>query len=210
MWNWFNNLLDRFESRLALWLWLSGNFAVTGAGAYIAAVTDWMSVWGPVGYLAVGLSSALAVSTCFFLAGLFLDARARREANIKRAEKSTRINILKDSFEDEIIEIADIWSVQHQMLSGKRFHRCRFSGPMVLAFMNNVTASGFKVTACNFIEIGSSSIHGVVGLQNCTLTECEYDNVTFIIHESVAGELRKAFGSTDIFVSLPERLKPKI
>jgi hypothetical protein len=208
MWNWINKQLDRLESRLALFVYLSGQIAVTGLGAYVAAVTNWLSVWGPVGYLVVGISCAIAFSFCLYLFGLFLEARSRRMVNLKRAEESTRVNILDDSFEGEVIFAKDIWSFQHQKVSGKRFHRCRFVGPMVIGFLNNVTANGLSVNSCNFIEIGDSYLNGVIGFENCILTDCEYDCVTFLVHGSMAEALTQASNGSIKFVARPNSGNP--
>jgi len=203
MWNWINKSLDRLESRAALWVLLSGQFVVTGAGAYVASATAWLSDWGPVAYLGIGLLCASVFSLCLLWVGLFLESRSRRDVNIKRTATSTRVNILHDSFENEVIHAEDIWSFQHQIVSGKRFHKCRFVGPMVIGFINNVTANGLHIRDCNFIEIGDSYLNGVIGFEKCTLTDCEYDCVTFLVHENMARDLKNSSNGDINFINRP-------
>lgn len=205
MFEYLNRLLDRLESRWSLYVLVSGNVLITGGGAYVAALTDWMVGWGPFGWLAAGLGSALVFTLSLYLWAIFSEARSRRAINLKRAEASTRINILDDQFEGEIIHVHDLWSFQHQKLEGKRFHRCRFVGPMVIAFLDNVTADGIHINDCNFIEIGDRGyVTGVVGLQKCILTECEYDNVTFLVHRGVRKALDEASGGKIKYVPRPK------
>lgn len=203
MWDWINKSLDRLESRLALFLIFFGNAAVTALGAYVAALTDWLTSWGPFGWLAAGLVVALMFSSGLLIVAKVMELRSRRAVNTKRAEKSTRINILKDSFEGEIIHVDDLWSFQHPILSGKRFHKCRFVGPMVIGFLNNVTANGLHIRDCNFIEIGNSYLNGVIGFEKCILTDCEYDCVTFLVHEDKAKELIRSSNGSVRFVNRP-------
>lgn len=200
-----NKLLDRLESRWALLLLLAGNVSITGFGAFLASITEWAILLGPLGWLFAGLGSALVFSTMLYVSALFSEARSRRELNKKRAEKSTHINILEDHFEGEIIHVHDLWSFQHQLLEGKRFHKCRFVGPMVIAFLDDVSAVGISANHCNFIEIGTSLVYGVVGFKRCFLTDCEYDSVTFLVNENMRQQLETASGGSITFVARPSQ-----
>ena len=146
----------------------------------------------------------MALSLIFVLFAKTLELYHRSRLHSARALLPTRINILKESFENEVITVSDLWDFQRQIISGKRFHKCRFSGPMVLAFLDNVTANGFNVSDSIFIEIGDSNLTGVIGFRNCILTQCEYDNITFIIHESLAQQLRESSKGQINFVARPK------
>lgn len=186
-----NRLLDRLESRLSLIVLLGGNLAVGSIAGYSASLTSWMSSWGPAGWLSFGLLAMLVFSSALLLWGMFQESRSRRALNQKRLEQPTRINILKESFDKEIIHTEDIWSFQKPLIKGKRFHNCRFVGPMVVIFLDNITVNGMFASACNFIEVGESTVYGVIALQDCILTECEFDCVTFLVQQDMLGKLQQ-------------------
>ena len=199
-----NKALDMLESRWALAAFISGFIGMTSVGSYLASVTEWMSAWGPFGWLAAGVTSAFLSTMCLLAFGKFTELRSRRSLNIKRAEKSSNINILDDSFESRVINVNDLWSHQHPKIQNKRFHKCRFVGPMVIAFLDQVTANGLHLSDCNLIEIGSSRLTGVIGFTGCIFTECEFDCVTLLVHEDTVESMKKGFNSQIEFVARPK------
>jgi hypothetical protein len=188
-------VIDRFlidlEARLAVLALALPLLGISGLATYLAAITAWARSWGPLGWLLCGLGVALLLAMFAYITALFLESRSRAALNEKRALSSTRINILQPSFEDQIIHQEDLWSFQHQQIGNKRFHKCRFVGPMVVLLNGKCFIDRLAANDCNFIEISKGGVaHGLVAFFSCHFTDCEFDCVTFLVTETDAAQMR--------------------
>ncbi|MGA0598514.1 hypothetical protein [Enterovirga sp. CN4-39] len=166
--------------------------------AWAAAATDWLSVWGPVAWVAAGVSAALASSLVALTVALSVENFTRASLNRKRSREPSGINPLQDNFFKEIITVSDLFSYFHQMHTGKTFRECRFVGPMVIAFGDHVSLFQPRMNQCNFICVQEGWITGVVAFEQSSFKNCEFDSVTFILapdlanmlHEEAKGKIR--------------------
>ena len=76
---------------------------------------------------------------------------------------------------------------------------------MIFVFLGNVTLKGGDIANCNFIEIGDSILHGVIGMKDCTMTDCEFDNVTFLVDADLRKQFEVAGNGSPKFVPRPSK-----
>lgn len=165
--------LDRFESRLSLWI-LAGGPALAGAiTGYTASFSDWVASFGSFAWLLFGLLAALLMSI-IVLIGLEARYRSQRSRAIRRwQEASELVNPLDDVFTKRRISLADIADPITSEIKGKTFTDCQLNGPAVLlsvgtTFINvgfyNCDVIALKrgeVRICNAIKlVGSQVVRG--------------------------------------------------
>lgn len=210
MWKRIQNLLMQGEWKLSLWgqiFGAGGLLTSFGITAWAGSATEWIGQHGPLAWVGTGFFGALLFALLVLMYSLSKSYLAQAALNEKRAAGSTRINPLQDHFTKEIITVADIFSHFHQVHKNKHFRECRFSGPMVMAFANNISLSHPEMSDCNFVVVGEGWITGVVAFADSSFRDCEFDSVTFLIPPNFARAMRDEIegrgGNVPSFLGLP-------
>ncbi len=199
-----------FEWKLSLWNALGGGGLVSsfGIAAWAAAASDWLSNYGPIGWVAAGFVAVLVFALAWLVVGFALYLRATAKIKSRMAEMPSGINILEKNFEKKIITQAELFVFPHIRLSDKHFRECRFSGPIVMTIGDHVTLSHCNHNLCNFvIAEDDTTVTGITMFSSSSFINCDFDFVTFILPRDVAQAMYK-HGNTN-FVGAP-LFKPEI
>jgi hypothetical protein len=175
------------QSYISSWIvehWLECiSVLFTGGGmAYLAAFTDWMKPWGPIGWAAIGFLSMIIVIGCY---AIYWWAR-RYKTTIAFTEKllqSTTINPLSDNFSKQRIKLVDFFNTFYQPVKTTKFQDCELLGP-----------SNFYPTGCSFHSPGfincqvviiaqNKKIIGATQFNNCIFERCRFFEVIFYMEK---------------------------
>lgn len=185
----FNGFLKASET-LAVWQQVFGSgglLAAFGVTAWAASATDWISQFGVLGWVLSGFLGMLMMSAVYLILSYSIELVARGKYFEAKTKPPTHINILEDRFDSECIVMSDVWSYHHYEVRDKDFRRCRFEGPMSVAFLDMVSIQGSKFSDCNFVIIENDTfLTGIVGFRNSFFRDCEFDCVTFFLPRSMA------------------------
>jgi len=190
-----NNLASgRLLRSTATWLWdwvieHSAAIAVTAGGAlmtYIAAVSEALSNYGPVGWGAVGIATVLVLSLAVLLFSFGKKIRVRAAYDALNLEKGSLVNPLDSTFVGKRILLNDFVLPSFPIIDGKTFVDCELVGPacIYLQFGNQINEpkaprmdaiwlaprvnffSGFTFTNCVFRRCAFQRITLLAGLEN--------------------------------------------
>lgn len=190
-----------------------GFLTIFAGSSWLASASQWLDQWGPIGWAFTGLCIALiallaALSSILFYQSIKLK-KSQQKILDKRTKQKTNINILEDVFTNEIIELSDLFDPLHATIENKSFIGCRFSGPMVMHLRSDCVKRKDVHQECNYIVVDHKKparLHGICLMEKCNFTQCEFDQVTFILptHEGVS--LTQKFSESGIvpeFIGYP-------
>jgi len=203
-------VLSGSEIGISLWFQLFGVGGIVssfGITVWAASATRWLASFGPLAWVACGFLGALLFVGLAFLWAMVRLRVFQSKLYERRASEKTDINILEDNFFKKIIILSDVYDVFHQINRNKTFRECRFSGPMVMSFGNNVTITESSFNECNYIVVSEGWLRGVVAFSDSTFRGCEFDSITFVIPPNLARMIRDSIGG-DTIKFLGERLEP--
>ena len=190
-----------FESNLSAadWAWRLITLAVVAGGGTSAGIlaqgTKVFESLGPLGWIGIGLATALVLAALFMLVNM--GRRQSAEANylLALSQVRSKINPLADSFTDQVIYLPDLYLPRRQVHTNKQFKRCKLVGPGAIAML------GGSYISTSFLEAGSpivlpenTMLTGVLVLENCTVEHCEFIGITLLVNKP-AGEAFKAMGA---------------
>lgn len=198
---------------LAQWAYdrVSGNwqsivavFFGGGGMSYLASATEWLQPWGPVGYGAIGIMTALVLWI-----GISFAQNLRANANLRRVEASAIekwkdivdvINPMHSEFNKKRIKISDLVHPVTGTISQKRFIDCELIGPAVIAF-RNIEASRGSFLGCDLVMLKPVGAHlnNIVILDDIVLVGGAVYNCTIYITPDMVDVFVRMGGS---FVSL--------
>jgi hypothetical protein len=177
MWERIQKLLDRFESRWALGILVAGSGAVT---ARLAALSDWLNAWGPIGWGAAGLIGALVVAFCYYLIS-FGYARWTVAREARRIIDRAGINPLADHFETQSIVVTDLFNRDYIPHEGKTFRNCYLQGPASV-FISGGSMIGVTFKNCQVVLIREPiAVVGVTAFRECLFTGGYMSNLTLMM-----------------------------
>ncbi len=116
------------------WIWI---VSIIGGGglSYLATITAWIKPWGPVGYGAVGLATALVIYLILSFGYSFIGRARERSAQAdyirSRARQST-VNVLAPVHSHEKIELSQFFNHFYLPTENVRFEDCNLIGPFML------------------------------------------------------------------------------
>lgn len=174
-------LLDRFiESALIYIPAALGGVAMTT----FAAFTKWLEPWGPVGYGAVGIATALVMVAILTMAYyVFARAQAHREAAaVSRAARlSDHVSPLVKEFESLRLRWSEFYNPFYRPVSKARFVDCELYGPALLIPQANCSFSNCAFAECDIVLFRRGIPHmpasGIV-LETCIFDRCHLYRTT--------------------------------
>lgn len=106
---------------------------------YLAAVTDWLTLWGPVAWGAVGIAAFVTISLAYYL---FSAATAKSALTNYTRNKSLAgaVSVLVPRHENERFSISEFFHPFYSPTSHVQFHNCDILGP------GNIVISGGEIS----------------------------------------------------------------
>lgn len=139
--------------------------------SYLAAITEAVRPWGPLGIGAAGLLSALTAWI-----GLGVAHNARSKATLRSAESAavakwqeqvTAVNPLSPEFHTKRVGWLDIAHPISERIQNKRFIDCEILGPANIALIRDAQLDGVTFVDCDFAAVKPSAfVSNVVALEN--------------------------------------------
>ena len=171
-WEHFGNILTIF-----------GWVVSFGVPAWIGYITDWVSAYGPIGWLACGMAGLLT-----FVAGFWIYSFAREKyinSTISKTfyEKTDRINPMQTHFLDARIRLEDLLPPGTGWVTGKTFEKCDLIGPLNIATYNCIM-QGNHYASVDHIMIDPECIDRIMnarGFSDCRFLGCTFYNVSFLV-----------------------------
>lgn len=170
-----------------LWRLITSIVVVFGGtiAALLAKASELFRNSSPLIWLLVGILTALALTSIFFLFNLSRKQAANAKYLDSLSTPISNINPLLGTFEDKIIKLSDLQLPLNQTHKHKHFKRCKIVGPGAVAIL------GGTYIQTNFINCGDvfvvpnhTHLTGVIGLEGCTLDGCELIDITLITSNS--------------------------
>ncbi|WP_158010891.1 hypothetical protein [Tardibacter chloracetimidivorans] len=132
MWKKIQQVLDRLESRWALYSLLGVGGTISAISGWIAAKTAWLSAYGAITWwFAALLGGALFAFTFLAIAWgrwKFIQARSID----KWARNVDAVNPMEREFRNQRLNLADLANPISKIIEGKRFIGCELIGPVTI------------------------------------------------------------------------------
>ena len=175
--------MDRFESRISLWVILGGPTLATAATAYLASLSDWINQFGAFAWVIAGLLAGLLVLmivlTIFEIRSMHL-----RSSTVKQWQaKSDFINPLDKTFDGKRINFSDLSDPITREIKGKTFTDCELNGPAVVVIDGDCSFDNVQFTNCDVIVLrkGTLSIHTGIFLTNTQVIRSRIAYATILV-----------------------------
>ncbi|MBB5446470.1 MULTISPECIES: hypothetical protein [unclassified Paraburkholderia] len=168
-----------FAWKMFTWIIILGGGTTAGV---LAKGSSYVHALGLLFVFASAILCALAIALTFYFARGAQLANAQTVLATAMAAKSDRINPLATDFADSVIEMRSLYLPGQQLHRNKHFRRCKFVGPGSVALLggtfehNNFNHAGHILPLPENIEIT-----GITVFQNCTVENCEFFQVTFLV-----------------------------
>lgn len=148
-------LLDRVESRIALWQILSGLGAASsfGISAGVAAVTDWLHEYSPASWWFGGLLGLLVFCCSLWLMAKFRWAWAQTRAVAKWAKQADTFNPLEPEFHKLRMNAQQLANPLTLIVQGKKLIDCELIGPGNIFFYRNCDISHVCFSGCEVVVV---------------------------------------------------------
>lgn len=186
------NKLFNFFDRGLTWadlLWRLITFIVVIFGgttaALLAKASELFRNSSPLIWFLVGILTALALTLIFFLFNLSRKQAANAKYLDSLSNPVSNINPLLGTFEDKIIKLSDLQLPLNQNHKHKHFKRCKIVGPGAVAILGGSYIDTI-FTNCGDVFAIPNHVHltGVIGLEGCTLDQCELIDITLFTSDS--------------------------
>jgi len=163
---------------------------------YLAAVTEWLRPWGPVGWGVIGLLTFLLVAIVL-VAGRAIAAWAASRRALARyteaAVSTVKINPLDNEFVRQRINLSDFYHPHFRLNASKHFRECELFGPALIVFQGNGSLSSPTMVDCDIVIVAQGSmVHGAIGFLDTEFHRCAFYNVTLLCDAVMAKKMKAA------------------
>jgi len=180
--------------RIATLLFIGGSGTIS---ALVAKTDPLFKELGAIYWITVGAIISLIATFIFYLIKSAYLKQTIADYHRTMATPKNTINPLAESFRDLIIPVEDLRLPTVQLHVNKHFKRCKFVGPGTLAIL------GGSYFNSNFNDCGDivalpldTSSTGIIGLQNCTVEECEFIKVSIFVDQGTGKGFSSVGGAT--------------
>lgn len=209
----FLKRLLRIEPGISLAQWAYDKYAAAtlslGAGglvSYLAAITDWMKPWGPLG-LGMCFVAVAFITVC----GYWIYAKAKFLAFQNRMAKQfterNMVSAAQDEFKNSRINISDFFSPYYTVLQRKRFDKCQIWGPAQIYFPEGAVLQKCVLQQVQVVIVSAKIVSGVTVFVNPIFTECDMCNLTWMMNRETYDALVSSYpdmmGGIPVISGLP-------
>ena len=196
MWRIINKLLDRVESRIALWTILQGGGVVTFGAitAWLSTGVDWINQYGAFGWWVAGLLGALVALLLLLGVAWLRYAWIRGGAIREWKRRADTVNPLDNEFHKVRIKLSDFENPYRPIVKGKRFTGCELIGPANMTLKHTgIHESGFS--RCDLVAIQPAKPSNTITLfENCHFINCVFYGVTIFVNAESMHEIQHISG----------------
>lgn len=161
--------------------------------AYLAAATDWLNSWGPIGWGLAGLFSFFAVLLGLAAMNLVRAVAAERRANADAvrdwSSRTDNVNPLSTEFHRVRARFLDLMSPIDHSIRGKKFYDCELIGfADLLAIGSTFNRVGFA--DCQIIVVKTDAkIINAVALIDCEIHGGTISRTNLFVPRKIAEHL---------------------
>lgn len=135
------------------------------------------------------------LSILFFYFYTFVQKKSINNLYAKHVFENSKVNVLKNQFNDEKISITEFFDPYYIPHTGKIFINCTITGPALL-FCKNISMTDMTFRSVQIVIVkDNQGVFGAVALENCTLRGGSLRNVTLLMnrqtYNSLPAELRQ-------------------
>lgn len=182
MWERIQRILDRAESRLALYFTLGGSSVVGVITGWISTYSEWVSQFGAVGWVFSGLIAAVITSLVVLMAVIIRVQWIKGRAINKWFEEVDDFNPMDEQFHKKRISIRHLEDPAAAKIDGKTFVNCDLIGPANIVFLegSNLSHTGFY--NCDIVPVKEDvPIQNAIGFSNVTITRSRIIRATILV-----------------------------
>lgn len=201
MWEKIQKLVDRIESRVALWQLVRGTGVVTVGvfSGWFAAGVDWIASFGVYGWFTAALLGALLAAAIVALIGYARNKFAEARLLNKRSDDKAldAVNPLDGEFHRKRISLQSLVHPVSGKIANKQFTDCELIGPANIVMWSHCNFSGTGFINCDFILTkDDAEVRNVIPLENVTIRGGEIMKATIFVHPSTYPLLQNVSGIT--------------
>jgi hypothetical protein len=184
MWEKVQKLLDRIESRWALWGLLGGGGIVTVAGSWLASSSAWLHQYGPYAWLVAGLLCGLLFAGIFSLLAWSRIKLAHAAAVRKWTNQvASTVNPLEREYHKKRILWSDLVHPVSRQIEQKQFTDCELIGPINIMLLADIEMSHVTYMNCDFVLVSDEVLaYNTIGLSGIVMRGGSVSSTTFFIH----------------------------
>lgn len=181
----FQKLFDRVESRIALWQVVAGSSLLTGGvSAWLASFTDWLYAAGPIAWWYAALLGCLVGLAIILVAVGIRYLWIRSGALRKWEEKVDDFNPLDSDFHRKRLRFSDLAHPVTNSINGKTLVDCELLGPANILMRGGGSFIGIELTNCDVVALRTAPqlrINNVIVLNNTSITNGSIWNCTIYV-----------------------------
>lgn len=184
------------------WIEILTIFVAGGGMTYLAALTSWITPWGPIAYGAIGVFTVIVIALAWAAGSLIRSKaranRARAELEIILSKEPDKLNPLEKQFERKIIRPNDLFIPYNPVLEARQFLDCNFVGPGVFVFLDRCEIMNDNFMDCNLVVLNGAKPHkvmGTVGFKSCRFQRCKFVNMTILVPSNLVPAWEKGLGA---------------
>lgn len=180
-------LLEKAQTGYATWKLVTGSAIVTAIGVWVASITAWLEAWGPIAWLAGGLTCALVFSILLLVAVTIAEKIWMVLFKNRYYPKPSDVNPMDIHFLKKRINLLSVFPPVPGPLEGKTFEECEIIGPI------NIFPIGTLISQCRYVSAdyimvtddaaNNSMIYNARIVKDCRFIKCKFHNVSFIVSE---------------------------
>lgn len=184
-WEGFQRLLDRTESRIALYTVMVGSGSLM---AYLASITALLEKWGAFAWGVSFFGGAIASASILAL-GTKARANWLVSSAVARSVEAGAVNAIEDQFEKKKIKATDFHNYHYREHIGKRFRECEINGPGSIIFMGQFVATNGSFRNCQIVVVRDDAVlFGVTAFRDSHFDRCHFFDITlYMTKQTYAG-----------------------
>ncbi len=161
--------------------------------SYLASITDWLKVWGPIAYGMIGLASALIISIILVFFGKFKEKSALANFANRRSQ-SEIINPLEDSFIKKRLNVQDFYHPFFRPIENAKFTECEIFGPGAMIPVQ-CTFHDITLRECDIIVLKDEVIlTSGTQFKLCVFQKCIFYRVPLYMNKGQCEAMKLSFG----------------
>lgn len=191
MWERLQKLLDRVESRYALYLAATARGGtVVGVGAVSGMLSSgvaWLNQFGWFGWWAAFLLGAFLTSVVFALLAWTRNQLASARAKTKWSESVSDFNPLDADFSKKRLLLSGLVDPITNAITGKNFTNCDLIGPINLVLSDKVYIMNSQFRECDMVMVKvGEMVFNCSNLEDTNINKCRIYKATLFITEAMA------------------------